>query len=274
MSTPRTCRRGSDAIGRFLARHGVTTVSAARLPTVDRSDLTSRAGATAAFVALLRDADTALDARGLKLRLISRGVDPATADLAWRRAQPALRRQAEVSFDAARSTYRYGLTLPGAPDLSGEEALDRLLPPRLTTRRAALATIVRTAIKERDDLEAKLRTGYLDGRAMRAAQERQAQISAVRALADVASEVEELAAAGAGAGVTAQRVRALAQAFGLAPIGRAGELTDFEPAWHQPIGGWPPDGTRVCVIRPGYTWPTTDEVVLVCKAHVAWLGPQ
>ena len=164
-----------------------------------------------------------------------------SADAAWRRAQPAVRGHADVSYDPARGTYRYGGGRSAAPALTGDEALDRLLPPRLTTRRAALAAVVRAALKERDDLEARLRAEYVGSRAMRAVQERQVRIDAVRALATVVSEVEELAAAGAGAGVTAERVRALAQAFGLAPIGRAGELTAFEPAWHAPIGVRPPD---------------------------------
>ena len=131
---------------------------------------------------------------------------------------------------------------------------------------------MRAALKERDDLEARLRAEYAGTRTMRAVQERQVRIDAVRALATVVSEVEELAAAGAGAGVTAERVRALAQAFGLAPIGRAGELTAFEPTWHEPIGARPPDDSEVCVIRPGYSWPTGEEDVLLCKAQVAWLG--
>jgi hypothetical protein len=239
---------------------------------MDRPDLATRAGATTTFVSLLREADAPLDARGLKLRLVSRGIDPAAADVAWRRAQPAVRRHAAVSYDPARGTYRYGAT-DAAQTLTGEEALDRLLPPRLTTRRAELATIVRTALKEREDLETKLRTGYVEGRTMRAVHERQAQITAVRALAGIASEVEELAAAGAGAGVTTERIRALAEAFGLVAIGRAGHHTTFAPAWHTPIGRWPPDGSLVSVIRPGYTWPIGDQAVLVCKAQVAWLGP-
>ncbi len=239
---------------------------------MDRPDLASRAGAAAVFVDLLREADAPLDARGLKLRLLSRGVDEHTADAAWRRAQPVVRGHADISYDPARGTYRSGGAGSAVPALTGDEALDRLLPPRLTARRAELAGIVRAALKERDDLETRLRSEYSGSRAMRAVQERQIRIDAVRALATVVSEVEELAAAGAGAGVMAERVRALAQAFGLAPIGRAGELTAFEPAWHAPIGVRPPDDSRVCVIRTGYTWPTGAEDVLLFKAQVAWLG--
>jgi hypothetical protein len=75
---------------------------------VDRPDVASRPGAAAAFIALLREADGPLDARALKHRLVARGVPADAADAAWRRAQPALRRHAEVAFDAARGTYRYG----------------------------------------------------------------------------------------------------------------------------------------------------------------------
>jgi hypothetical protein len=212
---------------------------------VDRTDLASRVGAAAAFVAILREADTALSARELKQRLIARGVDRDTAEAAWRRAQPAVRGHPDVCHDPGRGSYRYDDCGGTAPALSRHEALDRLLPPRTTARRAELAAIVRGALKERDDLEAQLRTAYAGGRALRVAQERQLQIEAVRALADVVSEVEELAAAGADTIVTAERVRVLAQAFGLAPIGRAGELTTFQPAWHTPIGARPPDGSRV-----------------------------
>jgi hypothetical protein len=239
---------------------------------VDRTDLASRAGAAAVFVALLREADTPLSAGGLKQRLQTRGVEPTTVDAAWRRAQPAVRGHPDVCYDPSRGSYRYDDTGRVAPALTADEALDRLLPGRTTARRAELATIVRAALKERDDLEARGRAAYSGGRALRAANERQVQIDAVRALADVVSEVEELAAAGADSLVTAERVRALAQAFGLAPIGRAGEQTTFEPAWHTPIGAQPPDGSRVAVIRPGYTWPTGEEVVLIHKAQVAWLG--
>ncbi len=239
---------------------------------MDRTDLASRAGAAAVFVSLLREARTPLSARALKQRLRARGVDQGTVDSAWRRAQPAVRGHVDVCYDPGRGSYCYGDSGRAAPALTADEALDRLLPARTTARRAELATIVRAALKERDDLEARLRGAYAGSRALRAAHERQMQIDAVRALADVVSEVEELAAAGADCLVTAERVRALAQAFGLAPIGRAGEQTSFEPAWHTPIGPAPPDGSRVAVIRPGYTWPIGEEVVLIHKAQVAWLG--
>ena len=235
---------------------------------MDGPDVASRPGAAAAFVAVLREADGPLDARALKQRLVTRGVPPDEADAAWRRAQPTLRRHAQVAFDAARGTYRYGTSTPIAPPLTGDEALDRLLPERMSGRRAELAAIVRAALKERDDLEARVRVGYAGGRELRAAQERQIRIEAVRALADVVAEVEELAAAGAGTEVAVERIRVLAHAFGLEPIGRAGEQTTYAPALHTAIGTRPADQSRVTVLRPGYTWRDGTEVVLIGRAQV------
>ena len=234
---------------------------------MDRPDVAPLPGA-AAFLALLREADGPLDARALKQRLLARGVPAGVADAAWRRAQPALRRHAEVAFDAARGTYRYGTSNPPAPPLTGDEALDRLLPQPMSGRRAELAAIVRAALKERDDLEARIRAGYAGGRELRAAQERQIRIEAVRALADVVAEVEELAAAGAGTEVAVERIRVLAHAFGLEPIGRAGEQTTYAPALHTAIGTRPADQSRVTVLRPGYTWRDGTEVVLIGRAQV------
>jgi hypothetical protein len=94
----------------------------------------------------------------------------------------------------------------------------------------------------------------------------------VRALAAVVSEVEELAMAGAGGGVLAERARALALAFGLVAIGRAGQRTAYDPARHEPIGAWPADGEWVSIVRPGYAWITGDDELLLQRAQVAWLS--
>jgi hypothetical protein len=139
----------------------------------------------------------------------------------------------------------------------------------MTGRKAALAATVRAALAERDDLEARLRAGFAAGRELRAAQERQIRLDVVRVLVDVVSEVDELAAAGAEPAIAAERVRGLAQAFGLRAIGRAGERTTFAPAWHTPIGTWPSDDSPVLVLRPGYSWHDGPEVVLITKAQVA-----
>jgi hypothetical protein len=153
--------------------------------------------------------------------------------------------------------------------LSADDALDRLLDGHVGRRRTALGRVVREALRDRDDLEARLRTGYSGGRELRESRERAVQIEAVRALVDVVTEVEELAAAVADHAVLTERVRALAQAFGLEPIGRAGEQVAFGSSQHTPIGSRPLDEERVLVIRPGYSWRRGVEVVLVSKAQVA-----
>jgi hypothetical protein len=222
------------------------------------------------LVQLLREADAPLDAARAQQRLIARGMTAQEARALWRRAQRALRRRPDVTYDPARGTYRFGGQAGGVPPLTGEEALEYLLPRRMSGRQAELAGLVRAALKERDDLEARVRAGYVAGRELRAAQERQIRIESVRALTDVVAEVEELAAAGVAADITLERVRALARASGLEAIGRAGEMTAFAPAWHAPIGNRPSADSRVTVIRPGYSWRAGAEVVLIHKAHVAW----
>ena len=65
----------------------------------------------AVFVDLLRDSGAPLDARALKRLLTNRGVDAATADAAWKRAQPSLRRHRYVLIDPP-GRYRWR---PGPP---------------------------------------------------------------------------------------------------------------------------------------------------------------
>jgi hypothetical protein len=243
-----------------------------RVELVDVS-LSSRASAVSVFVELLREADAPLDARTLQHRLVARGYAPTVVNMAWRKAQPVVRQHTHIAFDAVRGAYHYRLAdaEPVTP-LSADDALDTLLGERGGRRRAALGRVVRAALRDRDDLEVRLRSGYSGGRDLRESQERAVQIEAVRALVDVVTEVEELTAAGADHAVLTERIRGLAQAFGLEPIGRAGEQVAFGSSRHTPIGSRPSDEERVVVIRPGYSWRRGAEVVLVSKAHVARLA--
>jgi hypothetical protein len=102
----------------------------------------------------------------------------------------------------------------------------------------------------------------------RAARERQLRIGAMRALAESIMEVEELAAAGADAAVTVERVRAMAKRQSLTPIGRAGAAMAYDPAQHSAIGPAPIPGVPVLVIRPGYLWQSGEEEILLGKAQV------
>jgi hypothetical protein len=101
-----------------------------------------------------------------------------------------------------------------------------------------------------------------------AARQRQARLDAVRALAELAGEVEELAANGAGPAAMIHRVRARVGRSGLVPIERAGEETAYDRRRHAPISGAIADGTTVVVVRPGYRWQAPDEDVLIAKAIV------
>lgn len=233
-----------------------------------------RAVPAAVFVDLLRGAAEPLNARALKRRLEDAGIAKEDVDAAWRRAQPGVKRHGNVAY--AQGAYRWSDTpvpVP-VPVVTPVQAFERILAGRLAaTVKADLADLVTTALRERDALEERLRGAYQGSDAARAARERQIRIDSARALAEVVMEVEELSAAGAEPAVTVERIRALAKAFDLEPIGRAGDEITFDPTLHSPIGGYPPDGSPVVVIRPGYTWRGSDQDVLVGKAQVMRAEP-
>jgi hypothetical protein len=102
-----------------------------------------------------------------------------------------------------------------------------------------------------------------------AARERQAGIDAIRALAELAIEVEELATNQASTRAMIHRVRAQAVRAGLEPIARAGDETTFDAQRHTPLGAAIRVGTKVVVVRPGYVWRTPTEEVLIAKAVVS-----
>jgi hypothetical protein len=221
--------------------------------------------AVAVFLELLRQARAPMSAPELKRRLAETGVEPAEADAAWRRAQPALRRVAR--FDPRGRTYAWPHT---RPVLSPRDALDELQRGRRSAGdRAELAEAVRAGLRERDDLEQRLRESYRGSWRARQARERQVRLDAVRALARVAMEVEEMAAAGSGSAVIVERVRALARMSDLEPVGRAGEVTAFDGARHAAVVGGPPAGAPVSVVRPGYRWRSGADDVLLDRARVA-----
>jgi len=215
----------------------------------------------AVFLDLLREARAPMAAGELKRRLGALGVERAEAAAAWRRAQRVLRRVAR--YDPDTRTYEWAALAPA-------QALEELLRSDLDgAERTALAQTVRTALAERDDLEQRLRQAYRS--TWQAGGERQTRTRAesARALARVAMEVEELAAAGAAAWVMVERVRTLVRMCDLEPIGRAGEETGYDGARHVAVGGPARAGARVSVIRPGYLWRDGDDEVLLDRAQVA-----
>lgn len=101
-----------------------------------------------------------------------------------------------------------------------------------------------------------------------AARRRQDAIDGVRALAELAIEVEELVANEASARALLHRVRARVKRAGLEPIERAGERITFDQKHHVPVGRSIPEGKPVVVIRPGYRWESDTEELLIAKAVV------
>lgn len=113
-----------------------------------------------------------------------------------------------------------------------------------------------------EQLEKLLRQQHEHSVGMRAAQERQLQIDAIRALADLAADVEELAVSGATPEVLVERVRALVSDQDLEGIGQAGTELAFDPELHEPLVGAPQVGDAVTVLRPGYRWRSQEEALL------------
>jgi hypothetical protein len=111
-----------------------------------------------------------------------------------------------------------------------------------------------------------LRAGAVDSE--EAGRRRQARIDSLRALAELAMEVEELVANEASPRTLVQRVRGRVKRSALEPIGRAGEETTFDRKQHKPIGGSIADGAPVIVVRPGYVWKSDDGDVLISRPVV------
>jgi hypothetical protein len=206
---------------------------------------------------------TGLSAEQIKQALLQRGV-PAEALLAWRRIQARLATQERVSVggDRYRRTYRY---LEHTP--TPAQALALLEEQRLPAgRRAALVQIVRSALGP----AAASPNGHgrgADDRG-RLARLEQREKDAVRALAEMAIEIEELAVNEASTRAVVHTVRALTTTAQLSPIEAAGHTTRFDRTQHASVGGHVADGAPVLVIRPGYVWHRPDGDILIAKAVV------
>jgi hypothetical protein len=191
-----------------------------------------------------------LTATDIKQALLARGADQADVDRAWSRAQRRLASYEEVVVDGRTYLWK-------ARPVTVLEALDLLGQSRVPAgERAALLDVVRNALADRSDDAEEL------------ARRRQSAIDAVRAIAELASEAEELAVNEARAEALIHRIRARARRSGLEPIDRAGDETTFDRKRHKPIGGSIRDGAPVVVVRPGYVWKSPTEDVLIAKAVV------
>ncbi len=229
-----------------------------------------RAVPAAVFVDLLREAREPLNARALKDRLTGRGVQRDVVDAAWRRAQPGVKRHANVAVDAA-GAYCWGdVPVPvELPKLTPVEALDRILRGRLhSAMKAELGDLVRATLRDRDPLEQQARPPFESAREARTVPQRQIRIEAARSVAELAMELEDLVAAGRRRGGVDRPGTGAGEEFDLTPVGRAGDEIRFDPPAHTPIGGHLPDGAPATVVRPGYSWHIGVRDVLVGKAQV------
>jgi hypothetical protein len=202
----------------------------------------------ATFVELIQESDRTTFARMRKV-LVDRGFRDSAVRRAWDKARPVLKQDPRIKVD--------GLWYSWSGERAAVPAPDGLLAEVERLR----------ADKER--LEALLRETHNQQVSFRAAQDRQLRIDAMRSLAELAIEVEELVANGAGADVLIERVRVLAEINSLEPIGQVGVQLPFDPACHTPLAGYPDAGSPVSVVRPGYTWHAGGEDVLLERAVVA-----
>jgi hypothetical protein len=176
-------------------------------------------------------------------------------DEAWPRVQKRLRHNLYVQVDGERQALTYRYVAPGP--LAASDALDAILGGGLPADiRATYADLIRDA----------LRRSSVDPE--EAGRRRQARIDTLRALAELAIEVEELVANEASAAALVQRVRGRVRRSGLEPVDRAGEQTTFDRARHKPIGGRIADGAEVVVVRPGYIWKSDEGDVVLSKPVV------
>jgi hypothetical protein len=204
-------------------------------------------------VGILRDAGKGLSPGDIRQAWQAAGMKKAAADKAWVQVQKLVKAHPQVCLEGSR--YRWAG--PELPEVSPEQAFELLLKDGLPgPRRTALAEVVREALTESNDSSPD------------AARRRQAQIDAVRQLAELASEVEELLANETEPPVMIRQIRAWVKRSGLDPVGQAGEATRFDRARHRPIMGRIRDGASVIVVRPGYIWNRGGEDVLLGKAIV------
>ncbi len=235
----------------------------------------------ASVLRVLGEADGALTAIEVKKALQAGGVKKAAADEAW----PAVQKRLKVHDDVLVEGNRYRRKTPPAPP-SALEALDLLLQGDVAdARKGALVEAVRAALAASQPepgpaAEPAPKPGPAPESAAAAAQpdpepdleeaarQRQAAIDAVKLLADLASEVEELIANETEPEVMIRQIRAWVKRSGLDPVGRAGEETKFDRKTHRPIGGQIRDGATVIVVRPGYIYKAPEKDLLIGKAVV------
>ena len=218
----------------------------------------------AAVCHVLRRAAAPLTATDIKQALQDGGVAKTDVDRVWPRVQRKLAAHDEVLV--AGRTYRWSV-VPKA--VTATQALELLGEARIPAGdKALLVDVVRAALTHQPENGKEAKEANGAGDAEDEARRRQSAIDAVRALAELASEAEELAVNEARPEALIHRLRARVKRSGLEPIDRAGDETTFDRRRHKPIDGAIRDGARVLVVRPGYVWKAPTEEVLIAKAVV------
>jgi hypothetical protein len=203
---------------------------------------------SAAVRRVVCEAGIGLTAVQIKRTLRAAGV----ADLdrsTWDRLQRRLRVDQNIAIEPG---FRYRWVTEPDP-LTATEAFDRIVRAAGKRVSPAVVDVARKALAEAGPGKRQQRQAMLDG---------------VRALAELASEVEELATSQASTRAMVHRVRNRVKLAGLEPIERAGESARFDGRRHQSIGPPIENGTPVLVVRPGYTWSSPTDEVLVMRAGV------
>lgn len=209
------------------------------------------ADAELATLRVLQQAEAALSAADVKRALAAGGVATAEIERAWSKVQRKLRAHESVVVEPG---FRYRWT-GSAPATSPAAALDCLAQGGIPAQRSAsLVALVRAALP--------------GSPADRPVSAEPAASSLIRALAELAIEVEELTVNEASARAMIHRVRAQVKRVGLQPIERAGEQSTMDRYRHEPIGSSIEDGTPVVVRRPGYVWKAPTGDVLLVRAVV------
>lgn len=205
----------------------------------------------AAVLLVVRDADEVVTAAEIKESLRVAGVlglDKRT----WDRLQKRLRADDHIVVEPG---YRYRwVAEPVTP--SATDAFEQIVRAVGGRIKRGHVEIIRKALADAPGVPEV------------AARQRQAVLDGVRALAELASEVEELTVNEASTRAMIHRVRSRVKLTGLEPIERAGDGAVFDRRRHEPIGPSIDDGAPVIVVRPGYRWKTTHEDVLVSRAAV------
>jgi DNA-binding cell septation regulator SpoVG len=206
---------------------------------------------SAAVLGILRESGAAVTAADIKQTLEAAGVtglDKRT----WDRLQKRLRVHDNVAVEPGHRYRWVADPVVPAPD----EAFEQIAHAVMSRTKPSFVEAIRKALADAPG------TSDID------AQQRQAVLDGVRALAELASEVEELTVNQASDRALIHRIRGRVKLSGLEPIERAGETVPFDRKRHELIGPSIAEGRPVIVLRPGYAWKGPGEDVLVARAVV------